>query len=159
MTESENISREAVVYYIQSFIHEIITESGTDKNEHTNSILRSILNGIKTMPPAPPVNKVENKNHYEAVIKDLRKRLIYKKGKWIPTSEQLPMMGDTFLVTIEYNGEVIGVDAASYSPVEGYIDKHWDTFNDWKEDDDSCYHVTAWMPLPEGYQKIKEVKV
>ena len=111
------------------------------------------------MSPAPPVNKVENKNHYEAVIKDLRKRLRYKKGKWIPTSEQLPMMGDTFLVTIEYKGEVIGVDAASYSPVEGYIDKHWDTFNDWKEDDDSCYHVTAWMPLPEGYQKIKEVKV
>lgn len=74
-----------------------------------------------------------------------------QKPKWIPVSERLPMMGDTFLVTIEYKGEVIGVDAASYSPVEGYIDKHWDTFNDWKEDDDSCYHVTAWMPLPEPY--------
>jgi len=159
MTENDYISREAVGYYIQSYIHEIITESGTDKNEHTNHILRSILNGIKTMSSAQPVNKVENKNHYEAVIKDLRKRLRYKKDKWIPTSEKLPMMGDTFLVTIEYNGEVIGVDAASYSPVEGYIDKHWDTFNDWKEDDDTCYHVTAWMPLPEGYQRIKEVKV
>ena len=156
MTESENISREAVMYYIQSYIHEIITESGTDKNEHTNSVLRSILNGIKTMTPAPPVNKVENKNHYEAVIKDLRKRLRYKKGKWIPTSEQLPMMGDTFLVTIEYKGEVIGVDAASYSPVEGYIDKHWDTFNDWVEDDKMYYHVTAWMPLPEPYKAESE---
>ena len=71
--------------------------------------------------------------------------------RWIPISERLPEDGDTYLVTIEYKGEVIGVDAASYSPVEGYIDKHWDTFNDWKEDDDSCYHVTAWMPLPEGY--------
>jgi hypothetical protein len=105
------------------------------------------------MSSAQPVNKVENKNHYEAVIKDLRKRLRYKKDKWIPTSEKLPMMGDTFLVTIEYKGEVIGVDAASYSPVEGYIDNHWDTFNDWKEDDDTCYHVTAWMPLPEEYKK------
>lgn len=71
--------------------------------------------------------------------------------RWIPVSERLPEDGDTYLVTIEYKGEVIGVDVASYSPVDGYIDKHWETFNDWKEDDDSCYHVTAWMPLPEGY--------
>ena len=53
--ESEDlISREAVGYYIQSYIHEIITESGTDKNEHTNGILRAILNGIKTMPSVTP---------------------------------------------------------------------------------------------------------
>ena len=71
--------------------------------------------------------------------------------RWIPCAERLPEDGDTYLVTIEYKGEVIGVDVASYSPVNGYIDKHWETFNDWKEDDDSCYHVTAWMPLPEGY--------
>ena len=71
--------------------------------------------------------------------------------RWIPVSERLPKDGDTYLVTIEYKGEVIGVDAASYSPVDGYIDKHWETFNDWKEDDDSCYHVTAWMPMPEAY--------
>ena len=71
------------------------------------------------------------------------------KAGWIPCAERLPEDSDTYLVTIEYKGEVIGVDAASYSPVDGYIDKHWETFNDWKEDDDSCYHVTAWMPLPE----------
>lgn len=76
-----------------------------------------------------------------------------KKSEWIPCSERLPEDGDTFLVTIEYNGEVIGVDAASYSPFYGYIDKHWDTFEDWKEDDDTCYHVTAWMPLPKPYKK------
>ena len=52
------ISREAVGYYIQSYIHEIITESGTDKNEHTNSILRAILNGIKTMPSVTPKAKM-----------------------------------------------------------------------------------------------------
>lgn len=72
--------------------------------------------------------------------------------RWISCTERLPEDGDTYLVTIEYNGKVIGVDAASYSPVEGYIDKHWDTFNDWKEDEDSCYHVTAWMPLPKPYE-------
>lgn len=52
------ISRQAVGYYIQSYIHEIITESGTDKNEHTNSILRAILNGIKTMPSVTPKAKM-----------------------------------------------------------------------------------------------------
>ena len=80
-----------------------------------------------------------------------------KKSDWIPSSERLPEDGDTYLVTIEYNGEVIGVDAASYSPVDGYIDGHWDTFEDWKEDDDTCYHVTAWMPLPEEYKKGGDV--
>jgi len=44
------IDREAVYYYISSHIHEIITESGTDKNAHTNAILRSLANGVKTMP-------------------------------------------------------------------------------------------------------------
>ena len=75
-----------------------------------------------------------------------------KRTSWVPCSERLPKDGDTYLVTIEYKGEVIGVDVASYSPVDGYIDKHWETFNDWKEDDDSCYHVTAWMPLQEPYK-------
>ena len=81
-----------------------------------------------------------------------------EQTRWIPCAERLPEDGDTYLVTIEYNGEVIGVDAASYSPVDGYIDKHWETFNDWKEDDDSCYHVTAWMPLPEPYKAESEDK-
>lgn len=76
-----------------------------------------------------------------------------KAERWIPCTERLPKDGDTYLVTIEYNGKVIGVDAASYNPFYGYIDKHWDTFEDWKEDDDTCYHVTAWMPLPEEYKK------
>ena len=44
------ISREAVMYYIKSHIHEIITESGTDKNAHTNAVLRALLNGVETMP-------------------------------------------------------------------------------------------------------------
>ena len=44
------ISREAVMYYIKSHIHEIITESGTDKNAHTNAVLRALLDGVETMP-------------------------------------------------------------------------------------------------------------
>ena len=68
------ISREAVGYYIQSYIHEIITESGTDKNEHTNSILRAILNGIKTMPSVTPQPKIghwitEAQTYYEELTK------------------------------------------------------------------------------------------
>lgn len=44
------ISREAVKYYIKGHIHEIISESGVDKNAHTNRVLRMIINGIETMP-------------------------------------------------------------------------------------------------------------
>lgn len=57
------ISREAVYYYISSHINEIITESGTDKNAHTNAILRSLANGVKLMPsvlPDVPDNNVGN---------------------------------------------------------------------------------------------------
>jgi hypothetical protein len=45
------VNRDAVLYYVESYIHEIITESGIDKNAHTNRVLRAIVNGIKTMPP------------------------------------------------------------------------------------------------------------
>lgn len=78
--------------------------------------------------------------------------------KWIPCNERLPKDGDSYLVTIEYKGYAIGVDVATYSPVEGYIDNHWETFNDWIEDDDSLYHITAWMSLPEPYKVESEDK-
>ena len=44
------ISRKAVIGYVQEHICEIITESGVDKNEHTNRMLRNIIGGIKVMP-------------------------------------------------------------------------------------------------------------
>lgn len=57
--ESEDaISRQAVVYYVMAHIHEIITESGRDKNEHTNRVLRAIMNGVKTMPSVTPKTDV-----------------------------------------------------------------------------------------------------
>lgn len=95
------------------------------------------------------IEDVQSAYEYIIALKMAIKAL--EQTRWISCTERLPEDGDTYLVTIEYNGKVIGVDAASYSPVEGYIDKHWDTFNDWKEDEDSCYHVTAWMPLPGPY--------
>lgn len=48
------ISRDAVIYYIKGHIHEIITESGEDKNAHTNRVLRALINGVETMPPVNP---------------------------------------------------------------------------------------------------------
>ena len=58
---TDAVSREAIIYYIKGHIHEIITESGTDKNAHTNSILRALINGVETMPS-----------------------VTQKSGKWIP---------------------------------------------------------------------------
>ena len=67
--------------------------------------------------------------------------------KWIPVSERLPNIGDTFLVTVMV-GTRIKTDVASN--FGSYIDGFWDTFNDWIEDEE-C-HVTAWMPLPTPYK-------
>ena len=60
------ISREEVYYYISSHINEIITESGTDKNAHTNAILRSLANGVKLMPRVLP--DVDDNNVGELTI-------------------------------------------------------------------------------------------
>lgn len=70
------ISRDAVIYYIKGHIHEIITESGEDKNAHTNRVLRALINGVETM---PPVNPQEPKTgHWEWVQYDENPKL----GDW-----------------------------------------------------------------------------
>lgn len=75
------------------------------------------------------------------------------ESRWIPVTERLPNVGDTYIVTIEYKGEFEGVDAADFVFTgDGYIDGKWDTLNDWIEDKTEFYHVTAWMPLPKPYE-------
>lgn len=74
------------------------------------------------------------------------------KTPWIPCSERLPEVGDTYLVTVTYKGEVLAVDAACFGPDCHYIDDMWATYIDWIEDDPELYHVTAWMPLPDAYE-------
>lgn len=41
------ISTKVVTDYIKSHIHEIISESGRDLNEHTNQVLRTIIKGVE----------------------------------------------------------------------------------------------------------------
>lgn len=48
------VSRQSVVYIIKSYIHEIITESGMDKNARMNNVLRLIADLISTMQPVTP---------------------------------------------------------------------------------------------------------
>jgi hypothetical protein len=73
-------------------------------------------------------------------------------NEWIPCTEKLPEVGDTYLVTVTYKGEVLAVDAACFDPDCHYIDDMWATYNDWIEGDPELYHVTAWMPLPDAYE-------
>lgn len=134
MTNEEAISRQAVMNII-SFEYGWLIDA-KEYNTNIRIAFNSLMSKVKALPSVTP--KAEQ--------------------KWIPCTERLPKDGDTYLVTIEYKGEVIGVDAASYSPVEGYIDKHWDTFNDWVEDDKMHYHVTAWMPLPQPYKAESEIE-
>lgn len=69
------------------------------------------------------------------------------EADWIPVSERLPDIGDTYLVTVMVGKEIRTDVADSFG---SYIDGFWDTFNDWIEDEE-C-HVIAWMPLPEPYK-------
>ena len=73
---------------------------------------------------------------------------------WIPCSERLPEFG-TYIVTVKQKYEFeqewnYYTDVASYVSDDGYIDEHWDTFNDWIEGQET--HVISWMPLPEPYR-------
>ena len=70
---------------------------------------------------------------------------------WIPVSERLPDIGDTYLVTVMIGTKIRADVADSFG---SYIDGFWDTFNDWIEDEE-C-HVIAWMPLPEPYREDGE---
>ena len=69
------------------------------------------------------------------------------KTEWIPVSERLPVIGDTYLVTVMVGKDIRTDVAGSFG---SYIDGFWDTFNDWIEDKE-C-HVIAWMPLPEPWK-------
>lgn len=81
---------------------------------------------------------------------------VLERTRWIPVTERTPDPGDDYLVTIEHNGEVEGVDLATLKPDGmGYIDGKWDTTIDWIEGSPEQWHVTAWQELPEGYRRCK----
>ena len=73
---------------------------------------------------------------------------------WIPVTERLPEVVDTYLIVVKYKYDFekeysISTDVATYNPYEGgYIDNCWNTYIDWDEGQ-QYIHVTHWMPLPE----------
>jgi hypothetical protein len=81
------VSRQTVSYIIKSHIHEIITESGIDKNAHTNAVLRAIVNLVETMPPVTPtacIAKVTfDKDELKKIVDEKVKDLTITQ-EWIP---------------------------------------------------------------------------
>ena len=79
--------------------------------------------------------------------------------QWIPVTERLPEVVDSYLVVVkakyDYEDQYeIDVDVATYNPHEkAYIDGCWNTYNDWDEGQ-QYLHVTHWMPLPQ--QPVEE---
>ena len=92
----------------------------------------------------------------------LRASRLYDEGKmrWIPCSERMPEIIDSYLITFEmkYKHEEEWercVDVAIFNPYErGYICDAWNTFIDWDEGQE--FRVLAWMPLPEPYREENE---
>lgn len=73
---------------------------------------------------------------------------------WIPTSVRLPEVGGNYLVVVKYKYDFekeysYDTDYAEFTFDGGYIDNHWNTFNDWDEGQ-QYLHVTHWMPIPEA---------
>ena len=65
-TSDNAISRTDISDFVKSHIHEIITESGADKNAHTNRVLRHIVDYIDRMPPVEPTRaKAESEGENE----------------------------------------------------------------------------------------------
>lgn len=73
---------------------------------------------------------------------------------WIKvTPETMPPAYSTCIITIEISNGMEEApeketDVAEYDPEEGYLDGHWNTFNDWDEGQEHI-KVTYWMPMPE----------
>lgn len=97
------ISRDAVIYYIKGHIHEIITESGEDKNAHTNRVLRALINGVETMPPVNPQEPCG-----EIVSLEAFKQVMWERDIAI---EQLKELGYGFGQKIEPCGDAISRQA------------------------------------------------
>lgn len=72
--------------------------------------------------------------------------------EWISVEDKLPDVVDAYIVAgkqkypQDKKWEYF-VDVADYYPGENaYIDGMWNTFNDWKEGQET--HITHWMPFP-----------
>lgn len=129
----DSISRQSVSYIIKSHIHEIITESGIDKNAHTNAVLRAIFNLVETMPP------------------------VTSTQKWIPISKRLPKTDGVYTVTRKLYDNQIDiepyyiVDACYFDGTDTWHDDNRINHNRHPVDD-----IIAWMPLPEIYSEVEE---
>ena len=140
---SDSICRADAMKLVKSYIHEIITESGIDKNEHTNKILTEIIGKLAVgIPPTEP------------------------KQNWIPlktrpmTDEESTFYRDWAEYGVEMfdcplpdDGQEVLVSCGGNVFIDVFV----------KDDSDGCYFegveiedVDAWMPLPESYKKEQD---
>lgn len=89
-------------------------------------------------------------------LKELKQ--LKEQIRWIPVSERLPEVGDTYIVSgrMKYDFEkeyTYFTDCAEYLPSNiGGAD--WGTWTDWYEGQQE-YEILAWKPLPEPYEENK----
>ena len=135
-----------------------------NKKEQIEEMAKGRQEYLKFKPFADDLRKAESwceldgvLNRYQTV-KNLSK-MGYRKQEWISVDERLLDDIDDYIVVVKmkYEWETeweYDTDVAAFVFENGYIDNHWDTFNDWYEGQE-C-HVTHWMPLPEAPKMRKE---
>ena len=125
-----------------------------DDRNYSQPAIIALIDKAPTVPAEARVVGHMNFNA-EDVLELLHKKYAFP-GEWILCSDRLPEIGDTYIVTgkqkypHEKDWEYFVDVADSHG---GYIDDFWNTFNDWKEGQET--HIIAWMPLPEPYKEKK----
>lgn len=136
---TDAVSREVAIDYVKSYIHEIITESGTDKNEHTNNILRMIVDGLNEFPSVQPVAVIAcvkyDNDKLKEIAKDAANNILIEYN-WHPVTEPPKEMG-TYIATVDYGEHGFAVGQRYY----------FGKYVGWDDE-----RVVAWMPLPTPYE-------
>lgn len=87
------IKKQDVLTIIDSYIHEIITESGKDKNAHTNKILRQIKSDIDNIPTS------------EQVLDEIRAEIAQERVGYPPSAGEYKVITKCLKIIDEYRKE------------------------------------------------------
>lgn len=149
------VSRDIVKRYIQAHIHEIITESGEDKNKHTNRVLRSLIHGVNCMPsvtPQEPIAWIVGKNNAKIAVKNMPIDKLQKICAIIGDEQES--------VLDKLRAEILEEKECAYADFERYkveyLGQDWEDALDSLPQDDFRYGMERAIELIDKYKAGQE---